>query len=445
MKFLKQIFRSEVNTYLSLRASFPLVSFLFVGLCLFYYHPMMGQAKVNYNEAEIRPYTLPEVLVLENGEAVNSLKLWEKHRRPEIVQLFKDEVYGKLPKKKLKPSSVELIEQSASALDGKAIRKQFAIHYTKKGKELTIHILLYLPNDVESPPVFLGYNFFGNHTIIDDEAVVLTKAWVRNNESFGITDNQANEGSRGVRNYRWPIEKIVEEGFGIATVYCGDMDPDRDDFSDGIHPFFYKKKQTLPEETEWGTLSAWAWGATQVLDVLEQQESLQGSKFILFGHSRLGKAALWGGALDQRFDMVISNNSGCGGAALFRRKFGETAAIINQNFPHWFAGNFKEYNHQEERLPVDQHMLIALMAPRPVYIASAIDDQWADPKGEYLSGLFASPVYELYEQEGLSDAEPPRLNTPVHTRIGYHVRTGKHDVTSYDWEQYMMFAKQHFD
>ena len=419
-----------------------LLFFIFIALYLSSH--VNAQQKVNYQEKAIEPYILPELLICENGEKVKNIEAWKK-RRLEILTLFKDQVYGRIPEGNLIPFSVKVIEQSDSALDNKAIRKQIAMVFKDEHHHLTINLLLYLPKHIVSPPVFIGYNFYGNQTIIDDSKIILTDSWIANNNEMGILNHQATEASRGKRNYRWPVKKIISEGFGLAVVYYGDIDPDKNDFSDGIHPFFYDQNQSKPTNNQWGSISAWAWGASKVLDYLKKDELLSQSKFIMFGHSRLGKTSLWAGALDHRFDMVISNNSGCGGAAIFRRKYGETVAVINENFPHWFNTNFKKFNNKENSLPVDQHMLIALMAPRPVYIASAADDQWADPKGEYLSGYHASPVYELFEKTGLKDSIPPALNHPIHNDIGYHIRKGKHDVTNYDWEQYMKFANQHFE
>ena len=419
-------------------------TYIFILICVCLGMSVFSQPKINYDEEKIDLYELPDLLTLENGQKIQSIKEWENKRKTEIINLYKNEVYGRIPGRKLIPPTIEIIEQSDSALDDIAIRKQIALVYTAPGKELAINVLLYLPKDIKYPPIFMGYNFYGNHTTINDQNVILTSSWVRNNSNFGITNNKPTEESRGKRNYRWPIKKILSEGFGIATIYYGDIDPDRNDFSDGIHPFFYTEGQNEPNDDEWGSISAWAWGISRVMDYLETDELLINSKFILFGHSRLGKTSLWAGALDTRFDIVISNDSGCGGAAIFRRKYGETAAIINVNFPHWFSKNFKKYSNNENLLPVDQHMLIALIAPRPVYIASAEDDRWADPKGEFLSGYHAGPVYELYEKKGLTSSTLPTTNVPIHNTIGYHIRTGKHDVTDYDWEQFMIFANKHF-
>lgn len=401
------------------------------------------QRNVIDDEAKVPEYVVPDVLTRFSGGKVKSAKVWNTKQRPEILKKFTEEVYGKVPGN-LGITDVKVWETSTDALKGKAVRRQLSLFFRKGNRNLEVNVLMYLPQQQKKVPVFLAYNFTGNHAIINDPNIRLTEAWVNNDPSVGTINNQVTEQSRGSDSNSWPVEEILDAGYGLVTVYYGEIDPDKDDFADGIHPFFYQENQLHPKFDEWGSIAAWAWGLSRVMDYLEKDELVDASKVAVLGHSRLGKTALWAGATDQRFAMVISNESGCGGAALSKRIFGETVQIINTSFPHWFCGNFKKYNNNESELPVDQHMLLALIAPRPLYVASAEGDKWADPRGEFLAAKYASPVYKLLGKEGLPVTEMPEVNNPVMGTIGYHIRSGKHDLAEYDWQQYIRFADKFF-
>ena len=339
----------------------------------------LGQDNVPpiYDEDQVPTFTLPNPLVSIAGEQITSAETWQQQRRPELLQLFRDEMYGGVPDGTVEVR-YQVFEQSDDALDGMAIRKQITAFFTNDDEGPRMDILLYLPRDAVGPvPTFVGLNFNGNHSISHDPNVPISTRWMRNsNAGSKTTDNRANEESRGKSAGRWPLKQILARGYGVATIYCGDLDPDFDDgFQNGVHPLLYRDGQTTPTPKEWGTISAWAWGLSRALDYFEQDDSVDDQRVIVLGHSRLGKTALWAGAEDERFAVVISNNSGCGGAALSRRRFGERVQRINTSFPHWFCDNFQKYNERENELPFDQHSLIALIAPdRCWYVArSKID------------------------------------------------------------------------
>jgi len=398
------------------------------------------QFVANYDENKVPAYTLPNPLVFNNGSAVTSKKEWEKRRR-EIYSVFEKEVFGVVPEWKGHVKST-VVSQKSNALDGLAKRKEVRLDFINGDRKVSATLLIYLPQKSEDAPVFLSYNFDGNHTTTIEPDVLIPDTWVSNNKALGISDNRANEKGRGEALTRWPMKEIVSRGFGVATVYYGDIDPDFDDgFKNGIHQLFDSKR----DSTSWGSIAAWSWALSRVMDYFETDKDINAKKVIVMGHSRLGKTSLWAGASDQRFAMVISNNSGCGGAALSKRIFGETVGSINAAFPHWFCDNYKKYNQKEELMPVDQHELLALIAPRPLYVASAAEDLWADPKGEFLSCVYASPVYELLGMKGLPSKEMPSLSKPLIGTIAYHIRPGKHDVTLYDWQRYMDFAATYFN
>ncbi len=405
----------------------------------------------NYDESKVPAYELPELLPadLSNEE---SLALWRTSRRDELVQLFGEHVYGKTPSEAV-DIQAELIE-SGEACAGKAIRRQVLLTITRTAATgtqpytLVVPVLVYTPKETKGPvPAFVGLNFFGNQCVQPDPAIKISTQWMRNNSNKGVVEHRATEASRGVNQHRWPVELLIEHGYGLVTAYYGDFDPDTytGDFSDGAHPLFYQPGQTEPAADEWGAIGAWAWGLSQIRRWLETEDLIDSQRLAAIGHSRLGKAALWAGAQDEKFAMVVSNDSGCGGAALFRRCFGERIHHMQRSFACWFAGSHAQYAQRESALPVDQHMLLALIAPRPLYVASAAEDLWADPKGEFLAAHHASPVYELFGTVGLPVREMPQVSEPVHGRIGYHVRSGPHDITTVDWKQFLKFAELHLN
>lgn len=383
----------------------------------------------NYDEAAIPAYTLPELLRSSSGQSINDVATWEQKRRPELLELFSKHVYGYVPDEPFKLLH-RLHEYDAEAINGKAVRKQIQLTVERDDLYHSFDLLIYQPKHSSGKiPVFLGLNFEGNHTVYNDENIAIPSGWLRD-EGAG----------RGDQASRWEIEEVIGRGYAVATIYYGNIAPDDPkQFRNGVLSLFPEHRGN----DDWQAIGAWAWGLSRALDYIELDEDLDAERVIVHGHSRLGKAALWAGALDERFAAVISNNSGCGGAALSRRIFGETVTAINLRFPHWFSRTFHHYNGRENELPIDQHMLLALIAPRPLYVASASEDLWADPRGEFLSAKYASQIYDLYGFDSLSNDEMPEAEKPLLKRVSYHLRTGPHDITLYDWQRYLDFA-DHF-
>lgn len=402
----------------------------------------------NYDEAQVPNYTLPDPLALQSGQRVTDAATWQQARRPELLRLFAENEYGKTPTIDARPT-FKVRSTDPRALGGRATRKQVTVYLFGSANGPSMELLLYVPNRAAGRvPAFLGLNFAGNQAAARDPGIDISTRWMRNDRETGVKDHRAGEAHRGVKAGRWQVEKVIGRGYALATVYYGDIEPDfPEGWKQGIRGYLSPSASAESGQRtndDWGAIGAWAWGLSRALDYLEQDPAIDAKHVALIGHSRLGKTALWAGAQDARFALVISNDSGEGGAALARREFGERIEHLNKSFPHWFCLNYRQYSGHEDRMPIDQHELIALIAPRPVYVASATEDRWADPRGEFLSAKAAEPVYRLFGLKGLGVDEMPPPDHPVGEFIGYHLRTGAHEVTAYDWEQYLRFADRHF-
>lgn len=367
----------------------------------------------NFDEAGVKPYELPDPLERRTGR-VRTTEEW-KSRRAEILDLFRTHVYGRSPAKP-KQLAFEIIEEKPSALGGAATLKRVAVKSTHEGREHRFELTMFLPNAVRGPvPMFL----------------------LLNNRAVALTDP-----TRAEKSGFWPAETLVARRYGIASLHVGELAPDDNaKFREGVIRLFEGTAEGPRPPDAWAGLAAWAWGASRALDYFETDRRVDAKRVALVGHSRGGKAALWAGAEDERFAMMVSNESGEGGAALSRRNFGETVARITESFPRWFAANYRTFAGREPSLPVDQHMLLALIAPRALYVTSADEDLWSDPRGEFLSLVHASPVYALWREPSFAADEMPPLDRPlVRGRRAYHVRSGVHDLTLFDWERFVDFA-----
>jgi len=343
------------------------------------------------------------------------------------------------------PVLVDGVDQAAIVLAGgtRGTRLQVRLRLGEAAEATTTDLLVYLPESGLPAPVFLHLNFKGNQAEHPDPAIRLCASWLCEDPHCGIVDHRATEASRASDSRNWPVEKLLRRGFGTATACYCDVFPDRPDgrAESALVSLGRPRDGELPAD-EPGAIATWAWQLSRLLDWLVTRPEVDSTKVIVVGHSRNGKAALWAGACDERFAMVVSNESGCGGAALERRNYGETVETITRRFPHWFCPAFRTFADREADLPVDAHVTLAMAAPRPLYVASAIEDRWADPRGEFLAAVAAEPAWRLFGLEGLGTSQWPPVNTPVGRTIGYHVRSGEHDLLEQDWISFADHAER---
>jgi len=394
---------------------------------------------VNYDETLVGTYTLPDPLVMLNGKKVKNAKTWYKKRRPEIVGLFEEFQYGRMPAKP-KDMTFNVFDKGTPALEGKALRKQVTVYFTKDTSDYKMDVLIYLPSDARGPvPLFLNFSFSPNATVANDPGIRAGTMWGRDGSRVPV-NRTSGFGSMN-------INQFLDEGIGFANIYYGDIEPDlTKGYKYGIRSFYAKPDTAYPTPDKWGAISAWAWGLSRAMDYLETDPQIDSKKVALFGVSRLGKTVLWAGAHDTRFGMVIASCGGEGGAALSRRNYGENINHMTHptRFFYQFAGNWRNFKDDFSKSPVDAHMLVALMAPRPLLLQTGDTDYWSDPKGEFLSAVAAGPVWTLLGKKGLGTDEWPAPGQAILNDLGYYMHAGGHGAMPADYPVFIEFMKMHF-
>ncbi len=349
--------------------------------------------------------SLPDVLELPDGK-IDSKLFWNQ-RRQEILELLGREIYGFSPPPPGKVAS-KLLQRDEDAFAGKAVHSVVRIIFNTPRGEFSFPVNTIIPKNTSSVPLFIHISFRPD-----------------------------------VPDMYYPAEEILDAGFACVTFYYEDIVPDKEDGFLGGLAGMYHNGCRKPDE--WGKISMWAWAASRVMDYVQTLDEIHKRRIAVIGHSRLGKTALWCAAQDARFAFGISNNSGCSGAALTRGKKGERVKAITDNFSCWFCDNYKKYRDNEDKMPFDQHFVLAAIAPRRVYVSSAAEDEWADPIAEFLGCAAASPAYELLGLDGFVTSDGyPEPGTILHEgEIGYHLRAGTHYLSRYDWQQFIKYMKVH--
>jgi hypothetical protein len=384
---------------------------------------------------------LPDPLVMLDGSKVTTREEWSSKRRPELKALFQHYMYGEIPPAPAKVSAT-IEHEDRTAFGGKATLKEIALAVGPP-EVPPIHLLLVVPNRRSGPvPVFVGLNFSGNHSLVSDPKVRIPTAWMYPGYA-GVREHHATEAGRNAFADSWALEQSIDRGYAVATFYNGDIDPDRPDERGGLRPYL-KTIGSATGPQECGTIAAWAWGLLRAVDYLVTDKDIDPKRIAAFGHSRLGKTVLLAAAFDERIALAIPHQAGCGGTAPSRGKVGESVKQINDHFPHWFCGEFKEFNGRPERLPFDQNCLAALVAPRPVLFSNAVEDTWANPKGQFEVLRSAEAVYHLLGATGIEAKEFPPVGTLAGGTLGYFIRPGKHSTTPKDWKVFLDFADKQF-
>jgi hypothetical protein len=385
---------------------------------------------------------LPDPLVMFDGTRVTTREQWETKRRPELKQLFQHYMYGVRP---ADPARVEakVLHEDGKAFGGKATLREIALTVGPAGAP-PINLLLVVPNQRKGPvSAFVGLSFCGNHALVDDPQVRIPTTWMY--PGPGVTNNRATEEGRGKQKDVWALEQSIDRGYAVATFYNGDIDPDEKDKRAGLRPFLAASKEDAEAGRATATVVAWAWGLSRAVDYLVTDKAIDARRLAVVGHSRLGKAAIVAAAFDERFALAIPHQAGCGGTAPSRchNPKAETVARINTSFPHWFDANFKHFNDDTSRLPFDQNCLAALVAPRPLLFTNAVEDQWANPPGQFEILKAAEPAYKLLGAGGLDAAAMPEAGRLIDSTLGYYIRPGKHSMTTDDWKVFLDFADKH--
>ena len=395
--------------------------------------------KINYTEANVPQYTLPELLTLQDGRKVTDIQTWNEKRRPEILQLLVENQFGRAMGNP-KDISIEVFDGGSLVFGRKALRRQVTMHF---GKGPEVDLLVYLPTNAKKPsPLLLNISFMANSQTVDDPGVKEGMTWNR--------EKQRVPAGKGSPFPKLDVMQFIERGYGFATVNYGDFEPDfQEGLEYGIRKQYLKPGQSRPEPDEWGAIAAWAWGLSRVLDYFEVDPAVDAERVAITGVSRLGKTALWTAAADPRFAMAIPSCSGQGGAALSRRNYGETIKLITlpQRYGYQFCANYAKWGDDPNSAPMDAHMLIALMAPRPILLQTGDTDKWSDPLGEFQAAVAAEKVYKLFGKKGLDTDRIPESGTPILNDIGYFMHKGGHgmnaaDGTS-DWSVYLDFMDKH--